>query len=84
MSIIKPFCALRPKQELAKDVSSVPYDVLNTEEARAIVENNPHSFLRVSRSEVDLPDSVNQYSDEVYAKAKANFEKLPSGWSFTA
>lgn len=76
MSIIKPFRALRPKQELAKDVSSVPYDVLNTKEAREIVGNNPNSFLRVSRSEVDLADGVNPYSNEVYARAKANFEQL--------
>lgn len=78
MSIIKPFRALRPKKELAKDVSSVPYDVLNAKEAREIVGNNPNSFLRVSRSEVDLADGVNPYSDEVYAKAKANFQKLQS------
>ncbi|MCU0237946.1 MAG: DUF1015 family protein [Pyrinomonadaceae bacterium] len=76
MSIIKPFRALRPKSNLAKDVSSVPYDVLNREEAREIVKENPHSFLRVSRSEVDLSDDTNPYSDDVYAKAKENFEKL--------
>jgi uncharacterized protein (DUF1015 family) len=76
MSIIKPFRALRPKSNLAKDVSSVPYDVLNREEAREIVKENPHSFLRVSRSEVDLPDDTNPYSDDVYAKAKENFERL--------
>lgn len=76
MSIIKPFRALRPKQELAKDVSSVPYDVLNAKEAREIVENNPNSFLRVSRSEVEFADGVNPYSDEIYAKAKANFQQL--------
>lgn len=76
MSKIKPFCALRPKSELAKEVSSVPYDVLNAQEAREIVKNNPHSFLHVSRSEIDLLENVNPYSDEVYQKAKENFEKL--------
>lgn len=76
MSKIKPFRALRPKSELAKDVSSVPYDVLNAQEAREIVKSNPHSFLRVSRSEIDFPETISPYSDEVYAKAKENFEQL--------
>lgn len=76
MSKIKPFRALRPQPNLAKDVSSVPYDVLNSQEATEIAKNNPHSFLHVSRSEIDLPETVNHYSDEVYAKAKENFEKL--------
>ena len=76
MSKIKPFRALRPKEEFAKNVSSVPYDVLNAQEAREIVKNNPHSFLHVSRSEIDLPDDASPYSDDVYTKAKENFEKL--------
>jgi len=76
VSKIKPFHALRPQEELAKQVSSVPYDVLNTQEAREIAKKNPLSFLHVSRSEIDLPDETDHYADEVYAKAKANFEKL--------
>lgn len=76
MSKIKPFRALRPKQELAKDVSSVPYDVLNRDEARALTRDNPHSFLHVSRSEIDLTDDVGPYSNDVYQKAKTNFAKL--------
>lgn len=76
MSVIKPFRALRPQANLAKEVSSVPYDVLNAQEAREIAKENPHSFLRVSRSEIDLAENVNPYSDEVYAKAKENFEQL--------
>ena len=76
MSKIKPFRALRPPTELAKQVSSVPYDVLNRDEARRIVKDNPRSFLHVSRSEIDLADDVSPYSNEVYAKADENFEKL--------
>lgn len=76
MSKIKPFRALRPQSDLAKQVSSVPYDVLNRDEAREIAAGNPLSFLHVSRSEIDLPDEVNPYADEVYAKAKENFGKL--------
>ena len=78
MSKIKPFRALRPQAAQAKQVSSVPYDVLSAEEARAIAGENPLSFLHVSRSEIDLPENVDHYSDEVYQKAKENFEKLQS------
>ncbi len=78
MSKIKPFRALRPPADLAKQVSSVPYDVLNAPEARTIAAGNPLSFLHVSRSEIDLPEGVNPYSDEVYERAKANFERLQS------
>jgi uncharacterized protein (DUF1015 family) len=76
VSKIKPFRALRPQAPQAKQVSSVPYDVLNREEARAIAQDNPLSFLHVSRSEIDLPDDVSPYADEVYQKAKENFTKL--------
>ena len=78
MSKIKAFRALRPQENVAKQVSSVPYDVLNTDEARAIAKDNPLSFLHVSRSEIDLPEGTNPYADEVYAKAKENFERLES------
>lgn len=67
---------MRPQADLAKQVSSVPYDVLNAQEAREITKNNPLSFLRVSRSEIDLPADTNPYSTEVYAKAKENFAQL--------
>ena len=69
---------MRPPETQAKQVSSVPYDVLNASEAREITADNPLSFLRVSRSEIDLADDVNPYSDEVYQRAKANFERLQS------
>ncbi len=78
MSKIKPFRALRPPETQAKQVSSVPYDVLSRDEARAITEQDPLSFLHVSRSEIDLADDVNPYADEVYQKAKENFERLQS------
>ncbi|MBK8813847.1 MAG: DUF1015 domain-containing protein [Acidobacteria bacterium] len=78
MAKIKPFRALRPDANDAKEVSSVPYDVLNAMEARAIAASNPMSFLRVSRSEIDLPDGADPYSDAVYAKAKENLARLQS------
>lgn len=76
MAIIRPFNALRPEAEHAAQVAAVPYDVVNTEEARALAAGNPWSFLHVSRPEIDLPDGTPAYSDQVYAKAAANFETL--------
>src|SRR5882724_2054114 len=76
MAIVKPFRALRPPVARAALVASVPYDVVNTEEARALTAGNDLSFLHVSRPEIDLPDGVNPYADEVYEKAKENFDKL--------
>ena len=76
MAVIRPFQALRPAAECAPRVAAVPYDVVNTEEARALASGNPWSFLHVSRPEIDLPDGTPLYSDEVYAKAVANFDTL--------
>ncbi|MGH3850419.1 MAG: DUF1015 family protein, partial [Pseudonocardiaceae bacterium] len=76
MAIIRPFNALRPPPERGPQVAAVPYDVVNTAEARALAAGNPWSFLHVSRPEIDLPDGTPIYSDEVYAKAASNFDKL--------
>src|SRR5262245_39596853 len=76
VAIVKPFRALRPTPERAAEVAAVPYDVVNTEEARALAGDNPLSFLRVSRPEIEMPEGVNVYADEVYAKAAANFDRL--------
>jgi uncharacterized protein (DUF1015 family) len=76
MALIHPFRALRPTPESAAAVSSVPYDVVSTEEARELAGGNPLSFLHVSRSEIDLPPHADPYSDGVYAKARANFDAL--------
>lgn len=76
MAVIRPFRALRPPAERAQAVASVPYDVVNTEEASALAAGNPLSFLHVSRPEIDLPPGTDLYSDAVYRKAVENFEKL--------
>lgn len=76
MARIRPFRALRPPVERAAEVSAVPYDVVNSEEAAALAEGNPWSFLHVSRPEIDLPSGTDLYSDEVYAKARENFDRL--------
>ncbi|MDR1841760.1 MAG: DUF1015 family protein [Holophagales bacterium] len=67
MSQIKPFRAFRPKAELAVELASVPYDVINSKEARQLAAGKPHSFLRVGRPEINLPEGVDEHSDEVYA-----------------
>jgi len=74
MAIIKPFKALKPKKELAEQVASRPYDVLNSEEAKKEAAGNNYSFLRITKSEIDLPDGVDTHSQQVYDKAKANLE----------
>lgn len=76
MAVIRPFRALRPRADRAQLVASVPYDVVNTDEARALANGNPLSFLHVSRPEIDLPPGTDLYSDAVYRKAVENFEKL--------
>jgi uncharacterized protein (DUF1015 family) len=76
MATIRAFRALRPTPEKAPAVSAVPYDVVNTLEARALAAGNPLSFLHVSRPEIDLPDGIDIHSAEVYAKAAESFEKL--------
>jgi uncharacterized protein (DUF1015 family) len=76
MASLHPFRALRPAPGVAPAVSSVPYDVVSTEEARQLASGNPLSFLRVTRSEIDLPPDTDPYSSKVYAKARENFETL--------
>jgi uncharacterized protein (DUF1015 family) len=76
MAVIRPFKALRPTKEKAHLVASVPYDVVNREEAKLAAEGNPLSYLHITRSEIDLPDVKDVYSKEVYLKAKENLNKI--------
>jgi uncharacterized protein (DUF1015 family) len=76
MSALYPFKALRPEPAVASTVASVPYDVVSADEARALAAGNPISFLRVTRSEIDLPATANPYDPSVYQQASANFEEL--------
>ena len=81
MSVLRPFRALRPPAPLAPEVASVPYDVVNTIEARALAEGKPRSFLHVTRPEIDLPDETGPYEDAVYEKAAENLHRtLAEGW----
>ena len=76
MPRIQPFQALRPTGEKASVVASVPYDVVNREEAAALAEGNSDSFLHVVRPDIDLPAGTDPYADEVYDKAKENLDQL--------
>lgn len=78
MAHIKPFKALRPDPKHAAAVASRPYDVMNREEAKLEVQGNPYSFLHITRSEIDLPDSVDVYKPEVYKTAKENLKAFIS------
>lgn len=73
---INPFAAIRPPQNLAPRVASVPYDVVNSAEAREIAKGNPHSFLHVVKPEIDLPEDIDLYDDSVYAKARENLDRF--------
>jgi uncharacterized protein (DUF1015 family) len=76
MALIAPFRALRPTPASAARVAAVPYDVVNAQEAHALANGNPLSFLHVSRAEIDLPPTTDPYSDAVYRKAVENFASL--------
>ena len=76
MATLKPFAALRPKPELAAQICELPYDVMSSDEARALAAGNPLSFLHVSKPEIDLPPAMDIYAPEVYAQGRTNFQKL--------
>ncbi len=76
MAKIRPFRGLRPVPEKAKEVASLPYDVINSAEAREMAKGKPHTFLHVVKPEIDLPEDVDLYDDIVYQKGKENLQKL--------
>ena len=78
MITIRPFKALRPEAQHAKQVASRPYDVLNSKEAKVEAQGNPNSFLHITKSEIDLPDDTDSHSQEVYDRAKDNLDAFIS------
>ena len=76
MSLILPFTGLRPKAEFAEDVVAPPYDVLNTAEAREQAKGRPHSFLHISKPEIDLPEGTDPFDMSVYLKGAENLKRL--------
>lgn len=76
MSVVRPFKAVRPTPELASRVAALPYDVMNSAEAREMVKGNPYSFLHVDKAEIDLDPSVDLYDTRVYEKARDNLNRM--------
>ncbi|WP_040330930.1 DUF1015 domain-containing protein [Clostridium ihumii] len=76
MAIVKPFKGIRPQKNLVDKVAALPYDVMNTEEAREMVKENPYSFLHVDKAQIDMDKNINQYDKSVYEKAKSNLYKM--------
>ena len=81
MAIIKPFKGIRPKRELVEKIASRPYDVLNSEEARAEAAGNEMSLYHIIKPEIDFPVGTDEHDEKVYRKAAENFEKFQkNGW----
>lgn len=81
MAIIKPFKGVRPPQDLVEQVASRPYDVLNSEEARAEAEGNEKSLYHIIKPEIDFPVGTDEHDEQVYAKAAENFQLFQDkGW----
>ncbi|GFZ34214.1 chromosome partitioning protein ParB [Clostridium zeae] len=76
MAIVRPFKAVRPIQELAAKVAALPYDVMNSDEAREMVQENKYSFLHVDKAEINLDPSVDIYDEAVYKKAKDVLDRM--------
>ena len=75
MAVIRPFKGIRPIKELANKIAALPYDVMDSDEAREMVKGNPYSFLHVDKAEIDLPNDIDAYDERVYEKAKEIVEE---------
>lgn len=82
MAVIKPFAAIRPDREKVEKIAALPYDVYNREEAKAAVEKQPESFLKIDRAETQLADSVDTYDEMVYQKARDTLWEMVENGSF--
>ena len=76
MAILKAFKGLRPPQAIVQALASRPYDVLNSKEARLEAKGNEVSLLHITKPEIDLPEGLDEHDDQVYAKARSNFENV--------
>lgn len=76
MPLIRPFPGLRPAAEHTDGVIAPPYDVLNSEEARARAAGKPNSFLHISKPEIDLAPNVDPYDASVYERGRQNFQAM--------
>lgn len=81
MATIKPFKGFRPTKDIAQQLASLPYDVMNSQEAAQMADGNPYSLLHITRSEIDCPEGMDVHADEVYDKAVENYSKFKeNGW----
>lgn len=81
MVLVQAFKGIRPKSEYAEKIAELPYDVVNSQEAKALAENNPYSYFHIDKAEIDLPADVSPYSEAVYQKAAENLaSNLEKGW----
>lgn len=78
MALIKPFKGLRPPKEIAAKLSSLPYDVMNSEEAAEMAKGNEMSLLHITRAEIDIPNCTDVHSEKVYKKSVENYQKFKS------
>ncbi|MEG1257278.1 DUF1015 family protein [Clostridium sp.] len=82
MAVVRPFKGIRPTIELVEKVAALPYDVMNTEEARDMVKGNPYSFLHVDKAQIDLPVDTNQYDELVYNTARKTLDNMRANGTY--
>lgn len=76
MVVIHPFKAIRPANKYSEQVASLPYDVLSSEEARELGSASPYSYLHIDKAEIDLPETISPYDEQVYQQAAANLQRF--------
>jgi len=76
MAVVRAFRAVRPAPDLAAQVAALPYDVMNSQEARNMVADNPYSFLHVDKAEIDMDPTIDLYDTRVYEKARDNLNRM--------
>ena len=76
MAVVKPFKGIRPVKNLASQIAALPYDVMNSDEAREMVKGNKYSFLHVDKAEIDLDPSIDVHDKKVYEKARENLDRM--------
>lgn len=82
MPVIRPFRSVRPAEEKAASIAALPYDVYNRKEAKAAVQKNPLSFLKIDRAETQFPDDTDMYSPQVYERARDTLQEMIADGSF--
>lgn len=74
MAKIKPFKGIRPPKKIVEQLACLPYDVMNSSEARKMAEGNPYSLLHITKAEIDFPEGTDEHSEAVYQKSLENFK----------